>query len=112
MEKGTRVQEIRKRFEGLNSQNNDSFASKSPLSSFPKSTGSNSTKNSTELELQSVTKGIIRRSHAFRNDKSKIKLSNSNIVLAKDFIGLGVINESSSNSDLKLDKKKSSFKRY
>lgn len=106
MEKGTRVQEIRKRFEGLNSQNNDSFASKSPLSSFPKSTGSNSTKNSTELELQSVTKGIIRRSHAFRNDKSKIKLSNSNIVLAKDFIGLGVINESSSNSDLKLDKKK------
>ncbi|CAH1395101.1 unnamed protein product [Nezara viridula] len=105
MEKGTRVQEIRKRFEGLNSPNNDSFASKNPLPSFLKSSGSNSAKNSTDLDLQSVTKGIIRRSHAFRNDKTKIKLSNSNIVLDKNLIGLGVINESSSKSVVKLEEK-------
>lgn len=110
MEKGTRVQEIRKRFEGLNSQNNDSFASKSSLPGFLKTTSSSSTKNSSELELQSVTKGIIRRSHAFRNDKTKSKVSNSNIVLPKDFIELGVINESSSKSDIKLVKKTAPLK--
>lgn len=71
MEQGNRVLEIRKRFEGLNSRNNDScITSKRQLTD--DQIILQAAKKSSGTESLSNVKSAIKRSHAFRSDK-KVK---------------------------------------